>query len=90
MKAKTGFHLRNVCGERVIVAEGVENIDFSKIISMNETAAYLWQKIDGNGEFSFDDLTSFLCEEYEVDEATAKADVKALAQQWIDAGILEE
>ena len=90
MKAQTGFHLRNVCGERVIVAEGVENIDFSKIISMNETAAYLWQKIDGNGEFSFDDLTSFLCEEYEVDEATAKADVKALAQQWIDAGILEE
>ena len=44
MKAKTGFHLRNICGENVIVAEGIENIDFSKIISMNESAAYLWQK----------------------------------------------
>ena len=30
MKTKTGFHLRDICGEYVIVAEGVENIDFSK------------------------------------------------------------
>ena len=45
MKAKPGFNLRNVCGEQIIVAEGKENIDFSNIISMNESAAYLWKKV---------------------------------------------
>jgi hypothetical protein len=90
MKTKKGFHLRNVCGEYVIVAEGIENIDFSKIINMNESAAFLWKKIDGSGDFTTDDLGAYLCEEYDVDEATAKADAAQLVQQWIDAEIIEE
>ena len=40
MKAKKGFKLRTVCGESIIVAEDKENIDFSNIISMNESSAY--------------------------------------------------
>ena len=40
MKTKKGFNLRTICGENIIVAEGVENIDFSRIISMNESAAF--------------------------------------------------
>ena len=89
MKTKTGFRLRNICGENVIVAEGIENIDFSKIISMNESAAYLWQQVEGK-PFTADDLARKLCEAYEVDEDTAKADAQAVAQQWLDAGIAEE
>ena len=89
MKTKKGFHLRNVCGEYVIVAEGIENIDFSKIINMNESAAFLWKKVDGQDSFTIDDLANFLCQEYEVDEATAKADVTNVVEQWIEAGILE-
>ena len=30
MKKKPGFNLRTICGERIIVAEGKENIDFIK------------------------------------------------------------
>ena len=43
MKIKKGFVLRDICGENIIVAEGKENIDFTKIISMNESAALLWE-----------------------------------------------
>lgn len=89
MQTKKGFHLRNVCSEYVIVAEGVENIDFSKIISMNESAAYLWQKIEGK-PFTVDDLTQLLLSEYEVDEATARQDADTVARQWLQAGIVEE
>lgn len=89
MKTKKGFHLRQVCGENVIVAEGIENIDFSKIISMNESAAYLWQKVDGQDSFSAEDLARFLLEEYDVDEATAQADAQTVVQQWLEAGIAE-
>ncbi len=87
MKQKKGFTLRDVCGEHVIVAEGVENIDFSKIISMNESAAYLWTKVAGR-DFEAADLCQLLLDEYEVDEETALADAKAVMRQWQEAGII--
>ena len=88
MKTKKGFVLRNVCGENIIVAEGKENIDFTKIISVNETAAYLWKNVEGK-EFDSDTLMSLLINEYEVDDATANKDAKNIAKQWIEAGIAE-
>lgn len=89
MKTKKGFRLRNVCGEYIIVAEGIENIDFSRIISMNESSAYLWQKVEGT-DFDNDKLVELLTAEYEVDEATAKADVENLVDKWLEAGIIEK
>ena len=47
MRTKKGFKLREVCGEKILLAEGVENIDFSDIISMNASSAYLWEQVDG-------------------------------------------
>lgn len=88
MKTKKGFKLRSICGENVIVAEGIENIDFSKIISMNESAAYLWQNIEGK-EFTEEELVDLLTAEYEVDKATARQDVATMLQQWTEAGMLE-
>ena len=88
MKAKPGFNLRNVCGEQIIVAEGKENIDFSNIISMNESAAYLWKKVQQLDSFTPDDLAKFLLEEYEVSEETALQDAQTVAAQWMQAGIV--
>ena len=45
MRIKDGFELREICGEHVILSHGMDNIDFSKIISLNETAAFLWTLI---------------------------------------------
>lgn len=89
MKKKQGFNLRTVCGEHVIVAEGRENIDFSKIISLNDSAAYLWENVDESG-FTVDDLTRLLTDEYEVDEKTAHNDASEVAKQWLQAGIIDE
>ena len=88
MKTKKGFKLRTVCGENIIVAEGIENVDFSRIISMNETSAYLWKNIQGI-DFDENTLAGLLLEEYEVDEATARSDAKALMEKWLEAGIIE-
>ena len=88
MKAKKGFKLRNVCGENIIVADGIENIDFSRIISMNESAAYLWTNIQEQ-EFDTDKLVSLLLDEYDIDEATARTDVEQLIGKWSEAGIIE-
>ena len=80
--------MREVCGEYIIVAEGKENIDFCNIISMNESSAYLWKQVQ-NKEFDADTLTELLTDEYDVDKETAMKDVKALIEQWVDAGIVE-
>ena len=89
MKTKKGFRLRDICGEHIVVAEGIDNIDFSKIISMNESSAYLWEKVQGEKKFTEDELVKMLLEEYDVDEATAKEDVKKLIEQWTEAQIIE-
>lgn len=88
MKIKKGFELRDVCGEQVIMAHGKENIDFSKIISLNETAAYLWNKVVGR-EFDEQQMVELLTEAYEVEESVARADVKKLLAQWKENSLLE-
>lgn len=88
MKTKKGFKLRSICGENVIVAEGIENIDFSRIISMNESAAYLWTNVQGK-DFDADTLVKLILDEYDTDEATARRDIEALLNKWQEAGIVE-
>ena len=88
MKIKKGFNLRDICGEQIIVAEGKENIGFSNIISMNETAAFLWQQVIDK-TFTEETLVDILTENYEVDRKTAQNDVEELVRQWLNSGIIE-
>lgn len=88
MKRKEGFILREVCGEKVIVGEGLGAIDFGKLISLNETAAWLWDKAGEQGDFSVDSLVEALCENYEVTPEVAQADVEKLLSQWKELGII--
>lgn len=90
MKVKPGFTLRDICGEYIIVAEGLENIDFSNIISLNESSAYLWRNIEEMESFTVEDLARLLTEEYDVDMATAVKDSEQLVQQWLNVGVVSE
>lgn len=95
MKVKKGFNLRQVCGQNLIVAEGKENMDFSNIISMNESSALLWDAIKER-EFTTEDLAQILQNEYQIDDDTplpheqAMRDAATLVAQWREAGIIEE
>jgi hypothetical protein len=89
MKRKEGFVLRTVCGEKVIVGEGLGAIDFGKLVSLNDTAAWIWEKAGELGDFSVQTLVAALCDAYEVDEDTARADVEKLLAQWQELGIVE-
>ena len=80
--------MREICGEHIIVAYGEQNIDFSRIISLNESAALLWEAVKDK-EFDAQTLADKLCEEYEVDADTALADAQTILKQWADAGLAE-
>ena len=89
MKINKGFELREMCGEHIIIGTGVENIDFSKVISLNESAVLLWREVE-NKNFTSETLAALLMEHYDVDELTALADANRLTEQWVSVGIVSE
>lgn len=89
MKLKTGFNLRDICGEKVLVAEGLENIDYSRIINLNETAAYLWENL-ADGTFELEDMVALLTKEYDVPADVALEDCRELVVQWREAELVVE
>ena len=88
MKICEGMVLRSLAGCFIVTGDGRSPVDFSKVISLNETAAYLWNEVKDK-EFTVDDLAALLTARYEVDEATAKADSQKLTDTWREAGLLE-
>lgn len=90
MKIKEGFEIQNVCGEHIIVPAGVENVDYSRIISLNETAAYLWQNVADKASFTIDDLTALLLAEYDVEESVAREDCTLIIERWKEMDLVEE
>ena len=89
MRQKEGFVLREICGEKVIVAEGLKVVDFGKMVSMNDTAVWLWEKCSELGDFTAEQLAEALCQEYEVDPSKAKADVNRILTTWKEIGLIE-
>lgn len=89
MKIKNGFVLRDVCGEQVIMGEGVGALDFGRLLCLNETAAWLWSKALEQGDFSVESLASALCEEYDVSKEQAMEDVACIVSEWQDVKVVE-
>ena len=88
MKTKPGFILREMCGENIITGEGLEHINFNKLISLNSTAAFLWNEVVDK-DFTVESMAQLLVDEYGIDMELALTDSAALCQSWIEAGIAE-
>ena len=89
MKLKEGFILRQICGEYVVVGEGLAQVNFNKMLSLNESAAYLWKEVTGK-TFSKKTLVQLLLDKYDVSEERAVADVDKLTAIWLEQGVAEE
>jgi len=87
MKTKKGFVLRSLGKEHILVAEGLEASDVNRLISMNESAAFLWKAIEDK-DFDADTLINLLMEEYGITHEVAEKDVTPLLQTWKQAGII--
>ena len=89
MRIKKGFVLRTVCGENVIVGEGLDAINFGRMLCLNETAAWLWKQALEQGDFTAQSLANALCTEYEVSPEQALNDVKETINQWTELKVVE-
>ena len=87
MKIIEGFRLRDVMGQATVIGEGVDQVNFSKLITLNESAAFLWKEVEGK-DFEVETLAGLLGGEYGIDESLAARDAKSIAEQWIEAGLV--
>lgn len=87
MKIKEGFILRTVAGQNVVVPVGNNTMNFNAAITLNESAAFLWKQLEK--ETDENGLLNALMGEYEIDSATAKADITVFLNVLKEHGILE-
>ena len=88
MKTKKGFKLRPLGDEWILVGEGIEQVNFNKLITLNESAAYLWKSVEGK-EFDAQTLAGLLVDEYGIDTELAGKDAEAILGQWTEIGLAE-
>lgn len=88
MRIKDGFILRSICGEHVVVGEGLKRVNFNKLLSLNDSAAYLWEQVSGR-DFTAEDMVALLVDHYDVDGQRAAADVEKLLEVWNREGVVE-
>ena len=81
--------MRQLGKEYILVAEGLEVMGANQMISMNETAAFLWKAVEGK-TFDTEALAKLLVDEYDISMEVAEKDVTALLQTWNKAGVIED
>ena len=86
MKIKEGFLLRKVAGETVVIPTG-EGLDLNMMITLNETGAFLWEKLQE--ETTEQALLAAMLAEYDVDEKTAADAISAFVAKLKENGIAE-
>ena len=79
MRIKQGYKVREIAGENVVVMPRVNGVDFTRIISLNESSLILWKALDGS-DFTVEDVAGVLTSNFEVDAATAYQD----AARWVE------
>lgn len=86
MKIVKEFILRNIAGECVLVPTGATTQEFNGLITMSDTAKFIWENIEKAD--SFDELVKMMLNEYEIDEETAKADAHGFINQLLKSGFV--
>ena len=84
MKIVDGFILKSIADTNIVVPNSVT---FNAIISLNDSGAFLWKQLEN--EQSEESLLAAMLQEYDVDEATAKADIAEFLKSMRQADLLK-
>ena len=88
MKLKSGFVLKTIGENNIVVPVGAQSVDFRCMITLNGSGAFLWNLLET--EQTADTLTAALLAEYDVDEEKARQDVGAFIEKLQQNNLLEE
>lgn len=80
--------LKEVAGTYIVIAVGEKSADFSGVVTLNPVGAFLWRQLEKETDAA--GLLRAVLEKYDVDEATARADIAAFLNKARANGFLEE
>ena len=87
MKLKSGIIVNEINGDYVAVAAGEAGKAFNGMIKMNGTAAFIVKTLQT--EIDEDGIVAAILAEYEVDEETARQNVRAVIEKFRSAGLID-
>ena len=87
MRTNDKVILRQIGSHYMIVMTSEGNDNMTEVLSLNASAAWLWTKASGL-DFSPEMLAGWLCDEYDIDMATAISDVNDLLDVWRRHGLI--
>lgn len=87
MKIKSGFVLREVGGDSVVVPVGERSKTFHGMINLNETGAFIWQFF--SAEHTQEECVDALCGKYLVSREQAERDVEKFVAAMRTGGFIE-
>lgn len=88
MKLKNNINLRKLGNEYILALDNQSTLDYTRVVALNEAAAYLIQSTENN-EFTVESWCQLLLERYDIDKETAEKDVIKLTEQLVDANLVE-
>jgi hypothetical protein len=80
------FVLREIAGDYIIIPTGKTVLEFNGLVTVNEVGVSLWNMLQN--DVTFDELVEGILEEYDVEEAVAKEDIREFLDKIIESGIL--
>ena len=87
MKVQPNLQLRKIGNKYMIVSTASGNVNMTDVFTLNETAARLWQLMEGK-DITPKELAVLLCNEYEVGEEDALKDVEKQLCEWKQSGLV--
>lgn len=88
MRTKKDLVLRPLGDQFIFVAEGNTVADFTQMVSMNASSAYLWDAVEGK-DFELATLVDLLVEAYGIPKDQAEHDAAVVLDDWKRIGIME-
>ncbi|MDD2289511.1 MAG: PqqD family protein [Bacteroidales bacterium] len=89
MKIKESIRIKQIGDEKILVSDNGNNLDYTRIISMNQSAAFLVEESMGK-EFTVQEWAHRLTGRYGIDHAQALSDAQKVADKLMQAGVLCE
>ncbi len=83
-----GLQLRKVGKQYMIVKANDNNVNMSDVYSLNRVAARMWERLAEKGGCTADDMAECLCEDFDIDKATALHDVERQLAEWRTFGLI--
>ena len=87
MKRSENFILKELMGSFVLVPIGDAAMNLNGVITLNESAKFLWDAAEG--DFEFNDLVDALIREYDIDIQAATEGAEVFLKRMKEEGCIE-